>query len=137
MKKLVMLLILLLIVYYPYSQNIYPKRVVVDKDTVTLFSDLQVLLITQTFISEEYLEKEINEYQIMINYYEQLVENKETEILALDRIIDTKDDIIALKDKSLDNHKKDIKIIKREKIKAVIGSFVIGLSTGILLILVL
>lgn len=137
MKKLVMLLILLLIVYYPYSQNIYPKRVVVDKDTVTLFSDLQVLLITQTFISEEYLEKEINEYQIMINYYEQLVENKETEILALDRIIDTKDDIIALKDKSLDNHKKDIKIIKREKIKAIIGSFVIGLSTGILLILVL
>lgn len=137
MKKLVMLLILLLIVYYPYSQNIYPKRVVIDKDTVTLFSDLQVLLITQTFISEEYLEKEINEYQIMINYYEQLVENKETEILALDRIIDTKDDIIALKDKSLDNHKKDIKIIKREKIKAIIGSFVIGLSTGILLILVL
>lgn len=123
--------------YYPYSQNIYPKRVVVDKDTVTLFSDLQVLLITQTFISEEYLEKEINEYQIMINYYEQLVENKETEILALDRIIDTKDDIIALKDKSLDNHKKDIKIIKREKIKAAISSFVIGLSTGILLILVL
>lgn len=123
--------------YYPYSQNIYPKRVVIDKDTVTLFSDLQVLLITQTFISEEYLEKEINEYQIMINYYEQLVENKETEILALDRIIDTKDDIIALKDKSLDNHKKDIKIIKKEKIKAVIGSFVIGLSTGILLILVL
>ena len=123
--------------YYPYSQNIYPKRVVVDKDTVTLFSDLQVLLITQTFISEEYLEKEINEYQIMINYYEQLIENKETEILALDRIIDTKDDIIALKDESLDNHKKDIKIIKREKIKAIIGSFVIGLSTGILLILVL
>jgi len=137
MKKLVMSLILLLIVYYPYSQNIYPKRVVVDKDTVTLFSDVQVLLITQTFISEEYLEKEINEYQIMINYYEQLVENKDSQILALDRIIATKDDIIVLKDKSLDNHKKEIKQIKRDKIKAIISSLVIGISTGILLVLVL
>lgn len=109
----------------------------IDKDTVTLFNDVQVLLITQTFISEEYLEKEINEYQIMINYYEQLVENKDSQILALDRIIATKDDIIVLKDKSLDNHKKEIKQIKREKIKAIIGSFMIGLSTGILLILVL
>ena len=119
--------------YYPYSQNIYPKRVVVDKDTVTLFSDVQVLLITQTFISEEYLEKEINEYQIMLNYYEQLVENKDSQILALDRIIATKDDIIVLKDKSLDNHKKEIKQIKRDKIKAIISSLVIGISTGILL----
>lgn len=132
-----MSLILLLIVYYPYSQNIYPKRVVVDKDTVTLFSDVQVLLITQTFISEEYLEKEINEYQIMINYYEQLVENKDSQILALDRIIATKDDIIILKDKSLDNHKKEIKQIKRDKIKVIISSLVIGISTGILLVLVL
>lgn len=132
-----MSLILLLIVYYPYSQNIYPKRVVVDKDTVTLFSDVQVLLITQTFISEEYLEKEINEYQIMINYYEQLVENKDSQILALDRIIATKDDIIVLKDKSLDNHKEEIKQIKRDKIKAIISSLVIGISTGILLVLVL
>lgn len=123
--------------YYPYSQNIYPKRVVVDKDTVTLFSDVQVLLITQTFISEEYLEKEINEYQIMINYYEQLVENKDSQILVLDRIIATKDDIIVLKDKSLDNHKKEIKQIKRDKIKAIISSLVIGISTGILLVLVL
>lgn len=123
--------------YYPYSQNIYPKRVVVDKDTVTLFSDVQVLLITQTFISEEYLEKEINEYQIMINYYEQLVENKDSQILALDRIIATKDDIIVLKDKSLDNHKEEIKQIKRDKIKAIISSLVIGISTGILLVLVL
>ena len=132
-----MSLILLLIVYYPYSQNIYPKRVLIDKDTVTLFSDVQVLLITQTFISEEYLEKEINEYQIMINYYEQLVENKDSQILALDRIIATKDDIIVLKDKSLDNHKKEIKQIKRDKIKAIISSLVIGISTGILLVLVL
>lgn len=132
-----MSLILLLIVYYPYSQNIYPKRVVIDKDTVTLFSDVQVLLITQTFISEEYLEKEINEYQIMINYYEQLVENKDSQILALDRIIATKDDIIVLKDKSLDNHKKEIKQIKRDKIKAIISSLVIGISTGTLLVLVL
>lgn len=132
-----MSLILLLIVYYPYSQNIYPKRVVIDKDTVTLFSDVQVLLITQTFISEEYLEKEINEYQIMINYYEQLVENKDSQILTLDRIIDTKDDIIVLKDKSLDNHKKEIKQIKRDKIKAIISSLAIGISTGILLVLVL
>ena len=132
-----MSLILLLIVYYPYSQNIYPKRVVVDKDTVTLFSDVQVLLITQTFISEEYLEKEINEYQIMINYYEQLVENKDSQILALDRIIATKDDIIVLKDVSLDNHKEEIKQIKRDKIKAIISSLVIGISTGVLLVLVL
>jgi len=124
-------------VYYPYSQNIYPKRVLIDKDTVTLFSDVQVLLITQTFISEEYLEKEINEYQIMLNYYEQLVENKDSQILALDRIIATKDDIIVLKDKSLDNHKKEIKQIKRDKIKAIISSLVIGISTGILLVLVL
>jgi hypothetical protein len=124
-------------VYYPYSQNIYPKRVVVDKDTVTLFSDVQVLLITQTFISEEYLEKEINEYQIMINYYEQLVENKDSQILALDRIIATKDDIIVLKDVSLDNHKEEIKQIKRDKIKAIISSLVIGISTGVLLVLVL
>lgn len=123
--------------YYPYSQNIYPKRVVIDKDTVTLFSDVQVLLITQTFISEEYLEKEINEYQIMINYYEQLVENKDSQILALYRIIATKDDIIVLKDKSLDNHKKEIKQIKRDKIKAIISSLAIGISTGILLVLVL
>lgn len=123
--------------YYPYSQNIYPKRVLIDKDTVTLFSDVQVLLITQTFISEEYLEKEINEYQIMINYYEQLVENKDSQILALDRIIATKDDIIVLKDKSLDNHKKEIKQIKRDKIKAIISSLVIGISTGTLLVLVL
>lgn len=123
--------------YYPYSQNIYPKRVVVDKDTVTLFSDVQVLLITQTFISEEYLEKEINEYQIMINYYEQLVENKDSQILALDRIIATKDDIIVLKDVSLDNHKEEIKQIKRDKIKAIISSLVIGISTGVLLVLVL
>lgn len=132
-----MSLILLLIVYYPYSQNIYPKRVLIDKDTVTLFSDVQVLLITQTFISEEYLEKEINEYQIMINYYEQLVENKDSQILALDRIIATKDDIIVLKDKSLDNHKKEIKQIKRDKIKAIISSLAIGISAGILLVLVL
>lgn len=123
--------------YYPYSQNIYPKRVLIDKDTVTLFSDVQVLLITQTFISEEYLEKEINEYQIMINYYEQLVENKDSQILALDRIIATKDDIIVLKDKSLDNHNKEIKQIKRDKIKAIISSLAIGISTGILLVLVL
>ena len=123
--------------YYPYSQNIYPKRVVIDKDTVTLFSDVQVLLITQTFISEEYLEKEINEYQIMINYYEQLVENKDSQILALDRIIATKDDIIVLKDKSLDNHKEEIKQIKRDKIKAIISSLAIGISAGILLVLVL
>ena len=123
--------------YYPYSQNIYPKRVLIDKDTVTLFSDVQVLLITQTFISEEYLEKEINEYQIMINYYEQLVENKDSQILALDRIIATKDDIIVLKDVSLDNHKEEIKQIKRDKIKAIISSLVIGISAGILLVLVL
>ena len=123
--------------YYPYSQNIYPKRVVIDKDTVTLFSDVQVLLITQTFISEEYLEKEINEYQIMINYYEQLVENKDSQILVLDRIIATKDDVIVIKDKSLDNHKEEIKQIKRDKIKAIISSLVIGISTGILLVLVL
>lgn len=123
--------------YYPYSQNIYPKRVIIDKDTVTLFSDVQVLLITQTFISEEYLEKEINEYQIMINYYEQLVENKDSQILALDRIIATKDDIIVLKDVSLDNHKEEIKQIKRDKIKAIISSLVIGISAGVLLVLVL
>lgn len=123
--------------YYPYSQNIYPKRVLIDKDTVTLFSDDQVLLITQTFISEEYLEKEINEYQIMINYYEQLVENKDSQILALDRIIATKDDIIVLKDVSLDNHKEEIKQIKRDKIKAIISSLAIGISAGILLVLVL
>ena len=132
-----MSLILLLIVYYPYSQNIYPKRVLIDQDTVTLFSDVQVLLITQTFISEEYLEKEINEYQIMISYYEQLVENKDSQILTLDRIIATKDDIIVLKDVSLDNHKEEIKQIKRDKIKAIISSLAIGISAGILLVLVL
>ena len=73
MKKLITLIALLLIVYYPYSQTIYPQRVKMGNDTVNIFTDKQVSDILKTFISEEYLQDEIIEYRLMVNTYDSLI----------------------------------------------------------------
>ena len=137
MKKLITSIILLLIVYYPYSQTIYPQRVKIDSDTVNIFSDKQVSDILKTFVNEEYLEKEIYEYKKVVLYFDSLVENNNLIIEDYKGIVKTKDNIITLKDKVIESKDNDIKVEKRKKIRSTVIGILSGFTLGLITMLLL
>ena len=121
--------------YYPYSQSVYPQRVVIENDTVNLFTDAQTREILKSFINEEYLEIELEYYVKLVDDYQNMTESLSKQIVIKNGIIGVKDDIIKAKNKELGNYKIVEKELKKRNVRNIIMSFSTGMAVGILLIL--
>ena len=137
MRKLITLTCLLLIAFYPYSQSTYPKRVKIDNDTVNLFTDGQVRIITQTFISEEFLLQEVEEYKKIVFHYDTLLLLYDRSIDNYKGMIATKEETISIKDKEIKAYQEMIKQERRSKIKGIITGVVTGFAIGVLTVILL
>ena len=122
---------------WTYSQNEYPKVIVMNNDTLVLFSKDQVKQLAKTkieynmykefsdscLINSSILEKKVGIQQEMIKILEQKDDNNETIILNYNKMLSNSEKM---------NQDKD-KIIKRQKIKTSVAIGVAVLTTIIAL----
>ena len=120
-----------------YSQNEYPKVIVMDNDTLVLFSKDQVKQLAKTkieykmykefsdscLINSSIIEKKVGIQQEMIKILEQKNDNNEIIILNYNKMLSNSEKM---------NQDKD-KIIKRQKIKTSVAIGVAILTTIIAL----
>jgi hypothetical protein len=107
LKKLAISVISLLTVTLSFSQNSYPKKVIVGKDTTVIITTDQVI--------------KINEIGYERDFYKEQNEIKENYILSLDQIIKDKDEkfnslliVNANLVELTDSYKKNVESLKRQ-----------------------
>jgi hypothetical protein len=107
LKKLVISVIFLLTATLSFSQNSYPKKVIVGKDTTVIITTDQVI--------------KINEIGYERDFYKEQSEIKENHILKLDQIIKDKDEkfnsLLTVNTNLVeltDSYKKNVESLKRQ-----------------------
>lgn len=128
--KLKLLALFLLTVQLVYSEDIYPKRVVIKKDTVVAFTDSQCTKILQTFIELDGCKVEsnlkdtlLNKQTTQIKQYEELVYLQSKKDSLLHIIINDMDKKYIQTDLALNQ------IINNQKKKQFQSNLAFGLST--------
>ena len=105
---------------------------VIGEDTLVVFTDFQVKLITQTFISEEYLQQEVIEYNKIIKEFDAMLDSYYHQVESYKGLILTKNDEIRIKESIIHQQKLMIKEEKKKRIRAIIYSSTIGFTIGVL-----
>ena len=104
---------------------------------MNLFTDGQVRIITQTFISEEFLLQEVEEYKKIVFHYDTLLLLYDRSIDNYKGMIATKEETISIKDKEIKAYQEMIKQERRSKIKGIITGVVTGFAIGVLTVILL
>ena len=142
MTRYTLLILCLLTVKLSFCQVGYPKKIVINKDTIIALTIEQVKAINITYLqlqeAREYnalYKKTIDSYSVLLPVYDNTVQDLKNIIAIQENTISNKDELISV---ITNSDKKKAGEIKRLEIqnKILRGGFVITLITiGILLIL--
>lgn len=105
-----------------FSQEGYPRKVIIDKDTVCAISIPQVDSVNKAFIMNDKCKEEKDSLNSQINNYETLVEGQDRVIASQEKEIEIqknisaeKDTIIASDEKLLKKQNRQVKWLKLQR----------------------
>ena len=125
-----------------FCQSGYPKKVIINRDTVVALTPEQVKTINISYLQlqevKEYnalYKKTIDSYSVLLPVYDNTVQDLKNIIAIQENTISNKDELISVITNSDKKKAREIKILEIQN-KILRGGFVITLITiGILLIL--
>lgn len=119
-----------------FCQPQFPKKAVIDNDTVCIISVEQTRTINKVFIDrdecvelKDSLNSQIKTYGIFVGQQKDIISSQETEIAIQNKIITEKNIIIDSDDKILKQQNRQIGWLKIQR--TVLGAVVVGL-TGVI-----
>ena len=137
MRKAIVLSTFLLIAMWSYCQPSYPKKIVLDKDTVIAITETQLQDINQAFYDRNSMDIDADSmaYQLAmqsLSIKRQSSINKQLVIKNTKLLSDYSD---ALKMYDLQKQitayrEQELKIAKKKQIKLMVGGFTVGLGTA-------
>lgn len=130
--RLKMLAVCLLIAQLLYSKDTYPKRVVINKDTIVAFTDSQATQILQTYIALEGCQSESFLKDTIINTQDGLIVNYEKTISYYEKKDSLNKLIIEDQDTKYNETSSTLNtIIKNQKKKQFQSNLAFGLTTPV------
>ena len=133
-KKLLFEKILLVFLFlYPIlgaSQEIVKYK----NDTLIMITPNNLKTINSIIVDRDFLEKELNLSNQIKFQKDSIIKLKTKELTIKDSIIDSFNNIVFLKDEQIENIRVENKKEKRKKISVGIGSGVLGLLLGLLIV---
>ena len=123
-----------------FSQDGYPKKIVIDKDTVCAVTIAQLDSINKEHIDKkecyelrDSLNSQIRNHIVYENDQRQIIINQDKELYAKNNIIQQKDVIIDSSDKLLKNQERKIKWLKFQRTFFPILGIAIGIIGTVLI----
>lgn len=133
-KKILFEKILLVFLFlYPIlgaSQEIVKYK----NDTLIMITPNNLKTINSIIVDRDFLEKELNLSNQIKFQKDSIIKLKTKELTIKDSIIDSFNNIVFLKDEQIENIRVENKKEKRKKISVGIGSGVLGLLLGLLIV---
>lgn len=106
-----------------FCQIAYPKKAVIDKDTVCIITIEQTRLLDKVFIEKDEcnelkdsLNSELNNYGDLVNDQKQIIASQDTQIVIQKKIIQEKNNIIKDDDKLLKKAERKNKWLRIEEV---------------------
>ena len=124
---------ILLVFLYPIlgaSQEIVKYK----NDTLIMITPNNLKTINSIIVDRDFLEKELNLSNQIKFQKDSIIKLKTKELTIKDSIIDSFNNIVFLKDEQIENIRVENKKEKRKKISVGIGSGVLGLLLGLLIV---
>lgn len=114
---------------WTFSQNLYPQKLVIDKDTVVAITPEQLSLTNKIFVERDFLKIEVAEQKSMIDLYDKSLQETKEQLQRWEGVDKVNKSIIeSLKLREIESSKQN----KKAKWKAGEICFCVGFSVGIL-----
>lgn len=114
---------------WTFSQNLYPQKLVIDKDTVVAITPEQLSLTNKIFVERDFLKIEVAEQKSMIGLYDKSLQETKEQLQRWEGVDKVNKSIIeGLKLREIENSRQN----KKAKWKAGEICFCVGFSVGIL-----
>lgn len=114
---------------WTFSQNLYPQKLVIDKDTVVAITPEQLSLTNKIFVERDFLKIEVAEQKSMIGLYDKSLQETKEQLQRWEEVDKVNKSIIeSLKLREIESSKQN----KKAKWKAGGICFCVGFSVGIL-----
>lgn len=114
---------------WTFSQNLYPQKLVIDKDTVVAITPEQLSLTNKIFVERDFLKIEVAEQKSMIGLYDKSLQEIKEQLQRWEETDKVNKSIIeSLKLREIESSKQN----RKAKWKAGEICFCVGFSVGVL-----
>lgn len=138
MKRTIISITFLLIATLSYSQNTYPKKIVLEsKDTIVAITETQLQYINECFSQRDEMSTDVDSMSYLLamqslSIYRQSKINKEL-ILKNTKLLSDYSDVTKmyeLEKKITEYKEQELKAAKKKQIKMMVGGFSFGIGTA-------
>lgn len=122
-----------------FCQTVYPRKVVIDKDTVCIISTEQVRQLNNVFIDrdecnelKDSLNSQLNTYDKLTKAQQEVINSQDKEIVLQKKIVEEKDVIIHNDEKMLKKQGRQVTWLKIQRTVLAASTLVLGITVFIL-----
>lgn len=120
---------------YAICQSGFPRKALIDKDTVTIISIEQTKIINNVFVDrdecnelKDSLNSQLDNYIDLSEYQKAIISSQDKEIGIQKKIVSEKDVIIQSDEKLLKEQNSKVEFLKLQRIALLISTLVLGIT---------